>query len=258
MLSATGTTWVLGALAQLLSSVATTMTHAIFWTVGFILSILPEPDTMRTLYTVPTANGQRASIALEECGIDYDTRVVDLYDGEHKSEEMLQLNPFGRMPVLKLAIGEVEVEGEREGMDRTIYGSLAIGMYAAESTGLLLPEDTVKSDFYHWIGIVMTDLVPAFAGQFYLGQLAPEPFEWGTSFYAEIIERFLLGIDEHLATSSYFLGETYTLVDVLFYPTAATSLSRMPGGLGAYENIARWAELLQRRDAVARGMEAPS
>ncbi|MGI9237843.1 MAG: glutathione S-transferase family protein, partial [Woeseiaceae bacterium] len=176
------------------------------------------------------------------------------YDGEHKSEEMLQLNPFGRMPVLELATGE----NGGEAMHRTVYGSLAIGMYAAESTGLLLPDDTVESDFYHWIGIVMTDLVPAFAGQFYLGQLAPEPFEWGRKFYADIIERFLLGIDEHLATSSYFLGETYTLVDVLFYPTAATSLARMPGGLGAYENIARWAELLQRRDAVIRGMAVSS
>lgn len=209
---------------------------------------------MHTLYTVPTANGQRASIALEECGLDYDTRVVDLYGGEHKSEEMLRLNPFGRMPVLKLAVAD----GEGQGADRTVYGSLAIGMYAAESTGLLLPEDPVESDFYHWVGIVMTDLVPAFAGQFYLGQLAPEPFEWGRDFFAEIIERFLRGIDEHLAKGTYFLGDTYSLVDVLFYPTAATSLGRIPGGLSAYKNIARWAELLQRRDAVARGMEVSS
>ncbi|MGI9236647.1 MAG: glutathione S-transferase family protein [Woeseiaceae bacterium] len=207
---------------------------------------------MHTLYTVPTANGQRASIALEECSIDYDTRVVDLYDGEHKSEEMLQLNPFGRMPVLELATGK------GKGRRRTVYGSLAIGMYAAESSGLLLPEDVVESGFYHWIGVVMTDLVPAFAGQFYLGQLAPEPFEWGQNFYAEIIERFLLGIDEHLAGSTYFLGDTYTLVDVLFYPTAATSLARMRGGLGAYENIARWVELLKCRDAVIRGLAVSS
>lgn len=205
---------------------------------------------MRTLYTVPTANGQRASIALEECGLDYDTRAVDLYGGEHKSKEMLRLNPFGRMPVLHLA--------DSESAARTVYGSLAIGMYAAESAGLLLPEDTVESDFYHWIGIIMTDLTPAFAGQFYLGQLAPEPFEWGQNFYADIIERFLRGIDDHLENSQYFLGDTYSLVDVLFYPTAATSLARMPGGLEAYENIARWTNLLLRRDAVVRGMRASS
>lgn len=243
----------LGTVAQPANSVAAT-THAIVWTLGFILSILPEPDTMRTLYTVPTANGQRASIALEECGLDYETRVVDLYSGEHRSEEMLQLNPFGRMPVLRLVAGA----GDGGGVDRIVYGSLAIGMYAAESTGLLLPEDSVESDFHHWVGIVMTDLAPAFAGQFYLGQLAPEPFEWGQNFYAEIIERFLRGIDEHLAKGTYFLGETYSLVDVLFYPTAATSLARMPAGLGAYKNIARWTERLQHRDAVARGMAVSS
>lgn len=205
---------------------------------------------MRTLFTVPTANGQRASVALEECGVDYDTRLVNLYDGEHRSEEMLRLNPFGRMPVLQLDDATAQA--------RTIYGSLAIGMYAAETAGRLLPDAGAKSDFYHWIGILMTDLVPAFAGQFYLGTLAPEPFEWGRNFYTDIIERFLLGIDDHLANSEYLLAETYSLVDVLFYPTAATSVARLPGGLDPYPNIARWARQIGQRDGVARGMEISS
>lgn len=205
---------------------------------------------MRTLFTVPTANGQRASIALEECGIGYDVKLVDLYGGEHRSTKMLRLNPFGRMPVLQLG-------GPRPGA-RAIYGSLAIGMYAAETAGRLLPGDRADSDFYHWIGVIMTDLVPAFAGQFYLGTLAPEPFEWGRDFYAEIIARFLSGIDDHLAGSDYLLGGTYSLADVLLYPTAATSVPRMPGGLDPFPNIARWAEQVGRREAVARGMEVSS
>lgn len=85
---------------------------------------------MRTLYTVPTANGQRASIALEECGLEFETRTVDLLTGEHRNEAMLALNPFGRMPVLQYDSGE------------TIYGSMAIGMHAAERTGKLLPSAT--------------------------------------------------------------------------------------------------------------------
>lgn len=205
---------------------------------------------MTTLFTVPTANGQRASIALEECGLDYQTRTVDLLSGEHRGEEMLALNPFGRMPVLQIGTGP--------GVVKNLYGSLAIGLHAAERSGKLLPTAQKSDDFHQWIGIIMTDLMPAFSGQFYLGTLAPEPYEWGLNWYAEIIGRFLTGIDAHLADNEFFLGDDYTLVDVLMYPTAATSVARMEGGLAPYENLGKWASRVATRDAVARGMRASS
>ncbi len=104
----------------------------------------------------------------------------------------------------------------------------------------------------------MTDLAPAFSGQFYLGTLAPEPHEWGVNWYTEIIARFLRGIDDHLSSGDYFLGDEYTLVDVLMYPTAATSVARMAEGLAPYENISRWVSRLATRDAVVRGMSISS
>lgn len=197
-----------------------------------------------TLFTVPTANGQRASIALEECGIAYAVRDVDLFAGEHRNKEMIALNPFGRMPVLQFADGS------------TVYGSLAIGMHAANASDRLLPGPGDEDAFMHWIGIIMTDLVPAFAGQFYLGTLAPEKFAWGIDWYDEIIQRFLAGIDAHLATSEYFLPGGYSLVDALMYPTAATSVPRMAGGLDNFPNIARWAGPVGDRAAVRKGMGA--
>ncbi|MDH3621493.1 MAG: glutathione S-transferase family protein [Gammaproteobacteria bacterium] len=201
---------------------------------------------MNTLYTVATANGQRASVALEECGIEYETRPVDLFAGEHRSEEMLALNPFGRMPVLQLDGGNA------------IYGGMAIGMHAANLSGKLLPSANDKDAFHEWVGIIMSDLVPASAGLFYLGTLAPEKFEWGISFYTEIIGRFLSGIDAHLASSEYFLPGGYSLIDVLMYPSAATSVANMPGGLEPYPNIARWVTLVGAREAVKAGMESSS
>ena len=75
---------------------------------------------MRTLYTVPTANGQRASVALEECGIDYAVRQIDFAKGEHRSDEVLALNPIGRLPILS-----------DPDDDLVVYGSLAITRWAA-------------------------------------------------------------------------------------------------------------------------------
>lgn len=213
--------------------------------------ILLHGFVMLKLYTVPTANGQRASIALEECGLEYDVRNVDLFGGEHRSPEMLALNPFGRMPVLEVT-DEVAEPGQK------IYGSLAIASYAAERADRLLPESDLRPEYHKWIGVIMTDLVPAFAAQFYLGTLAPEKFAWGIDFYADIIERFCRGIDEHLADRTYFVGDEYCLADVLAYPTATTSLARTPAGLEPYPNIAAWAGRVGARRAVQRGMQASS
>lgn len=197
---------------------------------------------MRTLYTVPTANGFRASIALEECGIEYDTRHVDLLQGEHRSDEMLALNAFGRMPILK--------DGKK-----VVYGSTAIAMWAANHSGRLLPTPRDQDAFYHWLGIVMTDLAPTFASHFFLAQLAPEPDEWGINFHAGILQRFLAGIDSHLADSKLFLSE-YSVIDVLMYPSATASAARLPDALEPYPHLARWADEVGSRDAVQRGMAA--
>ena len=201
---------------------------------------------MNTLYTVNTTNGQRASIALEECEIGYAAQMVDLQTGEHRSEAMLRLNPFGRMPVLEHEDGT------------TIYGSMAIALHAARQSGRLLPPEPERDAFDEWLGIIMSDLGPAFSGQFYFGVLAPERFEWGINLYEDVIARYLAAIDAHLESSEFFLPSGYSLADVLFYPTAKTSVARMPGGLDPYPNIARWETLVGAREPVRRGMAASS
>jgi GST-like protein len=200
---------------------------------------------MTLLYTVPTANGQRASIALEECGIDYEVRMVDLGAGEHRSEEMLGRNPFGRMPLLEKDDGSY------------VYGSMAIGLHAAGKSGRLLPAEADRDAFHHWLGVIMTDLAPAFAWQFYLAVLAPEKFDWGLAFNGDVIRRYLAAIDVHLAAGEYFLPGGYSLLDVLFYP-AAMSAARMDGGLEPWPAVERWAGTVGDREAVRRGMAVSS
>ena len=198
------------------------------------------------LYTVPTANGQRASVALEECGLRYETRQIDFQKGEHRSEEVLALNPLGRLPILA---GLAETE-----RDTAIYGSMAIARWAATGTGRLLPPADKLAAMEHWIGIVMTDLSPAFASQFHLSFLAPERDEWALGYYADMIQRVLTVIDTHLADNEYFLGSDYSLADVLMYPSAVSSTGRLDGGLDPYPCIRRWRDQVGERPAVIEGM----
>lgn len=198
---------------------------------------------MLTLFTVPTANGQRASVVLEECGFEYAVRHVDFAKGEHRSAEVLAVNALGRLPVLVDAAEELNV-----------YGSLAIVRTVTRMAGRLLPPAGAENAADHWTGILMTDLSPCFASQFHLGVLAPERFAWGLEYYAEVIDRILTLVDTHLADNEYFLGDDYSFVDVLMYPTAATSAARMPAGLTPYPAIERWRDTVAARPAVQRGM----
>ena len=200
---------------------------------------------MRTLYTVPTANGQRASIALEECGLEYSIRPIDFSKGEHRSEEVLAANPLGRLPILV---------DDATGLN--VYGSLAIVRTVTRLAGMLLPSEGEETAADHWTGILMTDLSPCFASQFHLGVLAPEPYAWGLGYYAEVIDRILKHIDAHLTDREYFLDAGYSYVDILMYPTAATSAARLPDGLTPYPAIERWRDSVASRPAVERGMAA--
>jgi GST-like protein len=84
------------------------------------------------LYTAATPNGWKATIALEELGIDYELHPVDLAAGEQRQESFLRLNPNGRIPVIVDRGGAVT---------RVVFESGAILMYLAEKTGRLMPAD---------------------------------------------------------------------------------------------------------------------
>jgi len=89
-------------------------------------------EKMIELYTAAAPNGWKATIALEELGLDYELHPVDLAAGEQRQESFLRLNPNGRIPVIVDHDGPVR---------RVIFESGAILLYLAEKTGRLMPAD---------------------------------------------------------------------------------------------------------------------
>lgn len=198
---------------------------------------------MIRLYTCATANGQRARIALEEAGVDYAAEFPDLAAGEHLTPGVMALNPIGRLPFIVIGAGDSV---------RTIYGSLAIAMYATERSPTLLPGDRIE--MYHWFGILMTDLAPALAGQLLFTEVAPRRDDWAVSLYTGAAERIAAQLDRHFQSHDYFVNATFSIVDIVAYPIAATSLVRLPGGLARFPALKRWADRVGERPAVRRGM----
>lgn len=205
---------------------------------------------MIDLHTTATANGYKASIMLEEVGLPYRVIDYDLVKGEHMKPEYLALNPVGRVPTI--------VDHDTAGAPVSVYGTPAILLYLAEKTGKLLPASPAeRAKAYEWLGIVSSDLAPAYSGQFVFNVIAPDKNAWAIDFYDRLCLRLLGPLESRLGTSRFLAGDSYSIADVIAYPVAAVSMKRFPGGLGAHPHIARWAAEVGARPAVQRGMKVP-
>ena len=201
---------------------------------------------MIDLYTVASPNGQRASIVLEESGLPYTPRLVDQKQDAAARAEVLAVNPLGKLPVL------VD-RGART--PATVYGSMAIALYVAQKCGRFLPEGLAeRAELYHWLGLVCTDLGPAFGGLFLLTVVTPERFEPAIQVYEKEARRLLAVLDAHLAEQRYIAAGRYTIVDMLAYPNLTNSIQRLQGGLERYPHARAWAERIGARPAVRRGV----
>lgn len=206
---------------------------------------------MIDLHTANTANGYKISIMLEELGAQY--RVIDyaLPQLEHLKPEFLAVNPMGRIPTI------VDHDGP-DGRSLTVYGTAAVLTYLADKSGRFLPSDLRgRTRVLEWLGIIASDVGPAYSGQFTFGVLAPEKLPWAVEFYQKLCDRMLGVLEQQLAQTTYLAGEEYTIADVIAYPTAVVSVKRYPGDLGGHPALARWAALVGARPAVQRGMKVP-
>jgi GST-like protein len=206
---------------------------------------------MIDLHTTATANGYKASIMLEEVGLPYRVHDYNLVKGEHLRPEYLAQNPVGRMPMI--------VDHDVPDAPLAVYGTAAILLYLAEKTQRYLPAGLAeRARIYEWVGIISSDLAPAYSGQFVFNVIAPEKIPFAIDFYNKLCTRMLQPMELQLGRTPYLAGADYTIADVIAYPVPAVSMKRYPGNLEAYPNIARWAAVVGARPAVQRGMRVPS
>lgn len=201
---------------------------------------------MITLYTASTPNGWKASIALEELGIDYEVRPIDLMAGEQKEEWFLALNPNGRIPVIV----------DHDGDDFPVFESGAILLYLADKTGRLLPkEPRARSRVVQWLMFQMGGVGPMMGQANVFFRYAPEKIPYAIERYQRESRRLFEVLETRLSEHEW-LGDDYSIADIANYAWVHThnwsgvSVDGLPG-------VEAWLNRIRERPAVKRGLAVP-
>lgn len=201
---------------------------------------------MIDLYFAPTANGQRAAVALAECGLQFKAHKIDLAKGEQRTPDYLKLNPAGQIPAM------VDHDGPG-GQPLTLAQSGAIILYAAEKSGRFLPKDLAqRARALQWFMQGATDTATTSGAIFQLEMAAPEKNEAITNHFKKRLVTFFGVANAQLAAHDYLAGEV-SIADFMLYPNYAARKPLLDAA-GGLEHLHRWGARMAARPGVAKGM----
>ena len=205
---------------------------------------------MITLYTWGTPNGRKVSIMLEECGLPYEVRPVNIANGEQFESEFRSVNPNSKIPAI------VDSDGP-DGRPFALFESGAILVYLAGKSGLFLPESPAgKYKALQWLMFQMGGVGPMFGQAHHFLRFAPEKVPYAMERYRKETAR-LYGVLDHQLSRHAFLAEEYSIADIATYPWVARH-EWQEVDLADYPSVRRWFEEISARPAVRRGMAVPT
>src|SRR3954467_8386971 len=161
---------------------------------------------MIKLYYHPSPNPAKVALFLEEAGLPYEIVPVDTRKGEQHAPSFLAINPNAKTPAL--ADGDV-----------TLFDSNAILLSLAERAGRVLPENPppARAELLSWLMFIATGVGPYSGQAVHFKHFAPKDLEYAHTRYQFEAHRHYTILNDHLGTSRYMVGDTYTIVDMALW-----------------------------------------
>lgn len=199
------------------------------------------------LFYWPTPNGRKVSIMLEECGLAYDLKLVNIGAGDQFKPEFLAISPNGRMPAL------IDRDGPG-GEPIAIFESGAILQYLGRKTGKFYPaEERDRVEVEAWLFWQMAGLGPMGGQCHHFRNYAPVKVDYGITRYTNEVNRLYGVLDERLKDRPFIAGE-YSIADMASYPWAM--LWKTQGqDIVEFPNLKAWLDRVGERPAVTAGMD---
>jgi GST-like protein len=216
-----------------------------------------HPERLQ-LYSLPTPNGVKVSILLEELGLPYEPHLVSFETNDQLSPEFLSLNPNNKIPAI------LDPDGPG-GRPLALFESGAILVYLAEKTGRFLPADpAARYETLQWVMFQMGGVGPMFGQLGFFHKFAGKDYEdkRPRDRYVAESRRLLKVLDQHLVGRDWMMGSEYTIADIAIWPW----VNNLVGFYGAGElvgfadfgNVKRVLDAFLARPAVQRGLKIPA
>jgi len=217
----------------------------------------PQHSDRLQLYSLPTPNGVKVSIMLEEIALPYEPHLVDFNRDDQKTPEFLSLNPNGKIPAI------IDPNGPG-GKPLPLFESGAILQYLAEKTGKLLPQDEARRwQTIQWVHFQMGGIGPMFGQVGFFHKFAGKDFEDKRPLqrYVNEAKRLLAVMEQHLAGRQWFMDDDYTIADISMFGWVRNLIgfygAREIVEFDALHHVPAWLERGLARPAVQRGLNIP-
>jgi GSH-dependent disulfide-bond oxidoreductase len=215
-----------------------------------------HPDLLQ-LYSLPTPNGVKVSIMLEECGLAYEPHRVAFENNDQMSSEFRSLNPNNKIPAI------IDPNGPG-GRPLALWESGAILIYLGEKTGKFLPADpAARYETIQWLMFQMGGIGPMFGQVGFFHKFAGKAFEdkRPRDRYVDESKRLLAVLNQRLEGRDWIMGDTYTIADIATFPWVRNLVGFYEAGelvgFEAFPHVKRALAAFVARPAVMRGLEIP-
>lgn len=200
---------------------------------------------MIDLYTFGTPNGHKASIVLEELGLEYEVHKIDITKDEQFTPEFVAINPNSKIPAIVDRDANI-----------TVFESGAILIYLAEKTGKLLPSETKERfQVIEWLMFQMASVGPMFGQYNHFNRYAPEKIPYAIERYKKETLRLYEVLNKQLADKEFICG-AYSIADIATFPWV-NAYEYMELTLDNHLHLQQWVSRMEQRPAVQKGMQVP-
>jgi len=201
------------------------------------------------LYYWPTPNGHKVTMLLEEVGVPYEIKPVDISAGDQFKPDFLKISPNNRMPAI---VDHAPADG---GAPIAVFESGAILLYLAEKTGRFLPADLRRrTSVLEWLFWQVGGLGPMAGQNHHFAQYAPEQIRYAVDRYVKETNRLYGVLDHRLEGRAFIAGADYSIADMAAYPWIVPH-KRQGQNLDDFPNVKRWFETIRSRPATIRAYE---
>ncbi|MBA8899257.1 glutathione S-transferase N-terminal domain-containing protein [Phyllobacterium sp. P30BS-XVII] len=215
-----------------------------------------HPERLQ-LYSLPTPNGVKVSIMLEELGLPYEVHLIDIGKNESWTPEYLALNPNGKIPAI------IDPDGP-DGKPLALFESGAILLYLAEKTGKFLPSDPARRyETIQWVFFQMAAIGPMFGQVGFFHKFAGREIEDKRPLerYQNESKRLLGVLETRLEGRQWIMDDEYTIADIATLGWVRNLVGFYGAGdlvdYASLKNVPAWLERGLARPAVQRGLDIP-